>query len=122
MNDTEASIKMAELAGWKVFKEKNSYFAGEWYTKGDYYKGEFPEYTKALFRGHWQPKENIAQAMEVLAGIGDIGYFWELTNNGDIDGHICQIWAKRSEYSASFDSLSHCIFSAVKKYLKEVRK
>lgn len=113
MNDTEASFKMAKTAGYiEVMRIQQSKIM---VLSGDTLGGN------ELFTD-WNPKENIAQAMEVLAGIGDKGYFWELTNNGDIEGHICQIWAKRSEYSASFDSLSHCIFTAVKKYLKEVSK
>lgn len=114
MNDTEASIKMAELAGYKAIPDEAEpncvLFRNDTMS-------EWPKWSD------WNPKENIAQAMEVLEAMNMDFAIWKSSGSIDPDtGYVMYEVTIGDSYVSLEDTLTEAIFNAVKKYLEEASK
>ncbi len=108
LSDKEASVKMAELCGKDWFTDSNN--------KGVFYNNE--DHSNFW---QWNPRENIAQMMEVLEGIES--HSLELCTRGGMKycslsiPCIIPIPLDRC-YPAHEKTYSKAIFQAVKKWME----
>ena len=111
MTDQEASIKMAEMYGYKtdVFDNEVMIIIGQ------------SKYGKKFLK-KWNPKEDIAQMMEVMKSLKNRDVCYCMSNQGDFIG--CDLF---SEDFIDEDSLvgsgfaeieSKAMFQAVKKWME----
>jgi hypothetical protein len=96
MTNTEASIRMAEIAKVNL-----------WSGDDLYIKFSIPNNSKK-----WNPRENIEQAMEVL----DTFSFYEITKQSSLScsWYVCEV----NGFQGTGGNVCEAIFQAVKAYLE----
>lgn len=127
MDDQQASMKMAELAGYTIARFENSKLI--LFLKEDIaYKTGNIDYevfeNLRLFElqkkaAKWNPKENLAQSMEVLEAMNMDFAIWKSSGSIDPDtGYVMYEVTIGDSYVSLEDTLTEAIFHAVKKYLE----